>query len=347
VLSRLQFRRGPGRGGHEPNQATPRARRDRRAVGDLPRGVGRERRCAAGWTKIETPSNNKNDLAVVDARHVWTSDAFGVIERTTDGGVTWESQQVASQFSHFWGIDFADALNGWAVGDADQSNNTGMIYHTADGGATWTLQFEGVPGDLEILYDVAALTDQVAVAVGSLGLILRTTDGGQTWSEPSHPPVTLFSGIDFMKGRLCRRKRERRPADSKRRKHMEGRAPGPSFRLDPHGRLFRQCSGGLGGRVLRRGAQDHQRRPNLGRSGVRQRIGIERPGRRRHRYRRRLDLRLQQRQELRGADHERWKDLDRRAHPADVRASSISDVEFQTADDGWAAGFEGVYQRPG
>ena len=82
---------------------------------------------AATWTH-QSDVQIAYDVAVADATHAWTGDAFGLIQRTTDGGRTWTSQQVGATTSHFWGIDFADSLTGWAVGDAEQSFSHGMIY---------------------------------------------------------------------------------------------------------------------------------------------------------------------------------------------------------------------------
>jgi photosystem II stability/assembly factor-like uncharacterized protein len=151
---------------------------------------------SATWTEQPASTNSKNDLAVVDSLHAWSADLFGTIERTTDGGASWQSKQVGSTTSHFWGIDFADAQTGWAVGDAEQSFSHGMIYATRDGGTTWRLQWEGGP-DLDQLYDVAAVTNRIAVAVGNVTL-LRTTNGGRTWIGPALPRFTVFSGVEFV-----------------------------------------------------------------------------------------------------------------------------------------------------
>jgi photosystem II stability/assembly factor-like uncharacterized protein len=150
---------------------------------------------AATWLK-QSSLQTANDLAVADATHAWAADAFGIIQRTTDGGTTWTSQQVGATTSHFWGIDFVDSMTGWAVGDAEQSFSHGMIYGTKDGGTTWTLQWEGGPG-LDQLYDVAALTSKIAVAVGNANTLLRTTDGGLTWTVPVHQAGSVFLGVEF------------------------------------------------------------------------------------------------------------------------------------------------------
>lgn len=150
----------------------------------------------ATWTKQPASANGKNDLAVVDSTHAWSANLFGTIEKTTDGGATWQSKQVASTTAHFWGIDFVDGQIGWAVGDAEQSFSHGMIYGTRDGGTTWRRQWEGGP-DLDQLYDVAAINTRTAVAVGNVTL-LRTGDGGITWIEPVLPRYGVLSGVDFV-----------------------------------------------------------------------------------------------------------------------------------------------------
>jgi photosystem II stability/assembly factor-like uncharacterized protein len=73
-----------------------------------------------------------------------------------------------------------------------------MIYGTRDGGQTWTLQWDGGTG-YNWLYDVDALRPKVAVAVGNLGIVLRTTDGGATWREVTkRPQASVLSGVSFV-----------------------------------------------------------------------------------------------------------------------------------------------------
>jgi photosystem II stability/assembly factor-like uncharacterized protein len=153
----------------------------------------------ATWARQRTgATTSTNDLAVVDSQHVWAANAFGQILRTTDGGSHWNSQQVGSTTSHFYGIDFANQQVGFAVGDAEQSFSHGMIHGTKDGGQTWTLQWDGGTG-YNWLYDVDALTPNVAVAVGNAGIILRTTDGGATWNEVTDKPgASVLSGVSFV-----------------------------------------------------------------------------------------------------------------------------------------------------
>jgi photosystem II stability/assembly factor-like uncharacterized protein len=150
----------------------------------------------ATWQDVVSgPITIVYDMAATDTDHAWAAEAFGQVAWTADGGDDWQRTFVGNPYGHFWGIDFATDRVGWVVGDGDQSNNYGVIYRSEDGGSSWTLQYE--TGDLDILYDVAALNGKSAVAVGALGNILYTRDGGQTWREGTRPTSTLLSAVEF------------------------------------------------------------------------------------------------------------------------------------------------------
>src|SRR5262245_61041127 len=78
-----------------------------------------------------------------------------------------------------YGVTFADASEGWAVG------SEGVILHTIDGGATWDRQSSGTRATLRA---VGFLTPYTGWAVGredtpggSVGVVLMTRDGGLKW----------------------------------------------------------------------------------------------------------------------------------------------------------------------
>ena len=58
---------------------------------------------------------------------------------------------------------FADASNGWAVGEK------GTVLRTTSGGGTWTKESAGVSGDVN---RVAALSTTAAAAAGAGGALL-------------------------------------------------------------------------------------------------------------------------------------------------------------------------------
>jgi len=84
-------------------------------------------------------------------------------------------------------VVFADAVTGWAVGDA------GLILKTSDGGATWVGQFSGVTANLT---QVRFFDAAVGWALGGEGTtVLKTSDGGSTWvRQAASAPATYYYG---------------------------------------------------------------------------------------------------------------------------------------------------------
>lgn len=142
------------------------------------------------WSKIPLPEKIKlppevaevvdpgdvvlSAISFGDADHVWIAGEFGVILASSDGGVTWQSQDSPVQTTLF-GIFFADRQRGWAVG----LENT--LLRTVDGGTTWQKQEVEAPWGFTLsLYDVA-VRGTYGWAVGNSGLLLNTNDGGESW----------------------------------------------------------------------------------------------------------------------------------------------------------------------
>ncbi len=116
------------------------------------------------------------------------STQASVILATTNGGATWSAQSSGAHAdTQLYGVAFADASHGWAVGD-DTSTGASVILATRNGGATWSAQGSGVVADTG-LRAVACANPSDAWAVGDdtstgAGTILATTDAG-------YPAATL------------------------------------------------------------------------------------------------------------------------------------------------------------
>jgi hypothetical protein len=98
----------------------------------------------------------------------------GIILHSADRGLTWETQRVGEPWEELMDVDFADALNGWAVGWQ------GTILRTTDGGRTWIKKDPGL-GYTGAVLTVCPLSANVAWAGGYDAFAARTTDGGLTW----------------------------------------------------------------------------------------------------------------------------------------------------------------------
>jgi len=122
-------------------------------------------------------------------------DEWGVVDRTEDGGKTWNHNQISSspvdKDGAFIDASFVDSREGWAVGSS-------VIRHTTDGGVTWEIQYKKKydPTNLYGFETVQFLDSHTGWVVGSsdgdtgyFTGILRTTDDGKSWRESraQHP----------------------------------------------------------------------------------------------------------------------------------------------------------------
>lgn len=150
----------------------------------------------ATWTKVPLPKEIKlppdvaevvdpgdvvlSAISFADPDHVWIAGEFGVILASSDGGLTWQSQESPVQNTLF-GIFFADQQRGWAVGLES------TLLRTTDGGATWQKQEVETPWGFSLaLYDVA-VRGNYGWAVGNSGMLLNTNDAGVSWHLATVP----------------------------------------------------------------------------------------------------------------------------------------------------------------
>jgi len=113
------------------------------------------------------------DAFAVDGAYVAVGER-GHILISTDGGETWQQQQVPTRTA-LTGVYFHDRNLGWAVG------HDSAILRTADGGVTWEL-INWAPDDEAPFFDVWFSDADNGVVIGAYGGYWETTDGGATWS---------------------------------------------------------------------------------------------------------------------------------------------------------------------
>lgn len=162
------------------------------------------------WYNVTPPAVTETGYAAVlsltDITHAWllvpnfeTSPHSGVLHRTSDGGLSWDSVAVPFLIAD---LRFLDASNGWALADlgVGAGSNAVAVFQTADGGSTWTQRFVNDPnlsgandslplGGLKA--GIAPVNMQTAFIYGvtyspGAPYLFRTDDGGAHWS-----PVTL------------------------------------------------------------------------------------------------------------------------------------------------------------
>lgn len=97
-----------------------------------------------------------------------------VIQKTVDGGQTWEAQETGAE-DVLQNIFFLDDKHGWAVGD------NGLILHTSNGGGKWAAQMSNTE---ETLRSIRFADKYTGWAVGGdlgVGVIVHTNNGGKDW----------------------------------------------------------------------------------------------------------------------------------------------------------------------
>jgi photosystem II stability/assembly factor-like uncharacterized protein len=131
---------------------------------------------------------NSDTGFAVSGIYNYTSNAHeGFILRTTDGGISWDSQYNNST-SYIKSIDFLDGKTGWLAA------NNGIILKTTDSGVTWNIYQTGTD---YIFLDISFLDAQNGVVVGVCGAMARTYDGGVTWTPISRGPTNNLNDVSF------------------------------------------------------------------------------------------------------------------------------------------------------
>ncbi len=141
------------------------------AIACADNGLWRTTNGGVGWSMLNTtPLSGFFGADFINANEGW---AVGYdFMKTSDGGQTWT--HLLAPTTVFRDVAFADALNGWAVGD------NGAVLITQDGGSSWTAQNSGTTS--ASLWSVEALSPTIAWIAGSGGFVARTLDAGATWT---------------------------------------------------------------------------------------------------------------------------------------------------------------------
>jgi photosystem II stability/assembly factor-like uncharacterized protein len=120
---------------------------------------------------------------------------IGIIERSTDGGLTWTGSSA--------GIGAADVVSTMAFDPADPrvlyaggyllpvshlDTFKVRLYRSADGGATWTRIDAGLPADGGIQKVLVSPVDSRTLYAADGGLLFRSTDTGVHWEPVAATP---------------------------------------------------------------------------------------------------------------------------------------------------------------
>lgn len=140
------------------------------------------------WQQLMSFNRLKTSRCIyfADIDHGWAVGDDGEIISTSDGGLTWKSNNIGSLT--WFEVYFNDINHGWIVGQS------GYIMRTTDGGRVWSTTIVSTNN----LYSVSFVDTSVGWAAGANGTIIKTTDGGLTWIEQLSEKDCFFKRIRFV-----------------------------------------------------------------------------------------------------------------------------------------------------
>lgn len=113
--------------------------------------------------------------AAVAGYAIVTVGERGLVQRSTDGGTTWDTIDSGVPRT-LCAVTFTDERTGWAAGHG------AIILRTSDGGKSWQHQFTGEDEESPFL-DILALSGGHVIAVGAFGMYYESHDDGATWEQ--------------------------------------------------------------------------------------------------------------------------------------------------------------------
>lgn len=144
------------------------------------------------WQNPIPQGNDLRSISWVDNDTGWAVGTSGVVLKSLDGGVTWDSQYANTQLE-LTGVSFVSPTTGWAVGV------NGTVRRTTDGGVNWATQSTGTTANFR---DVSFVDSNVGVAVGDRGTtystIRYTTNGGASWSSGTTTATVQLTAVEMV-----------------------------------------------------------------------------------------------------------------------------------------------------
>lgn len=150
------------------------------------------------WVMLESPTKLRlNQLFCTDSLTCWAAGDSGVVINTTNGGTTWETQNL-DVTEAIQSIFFLNNNLGWAISIKFSNPYGTYIHKTTNGGTLWEKEY--FPIENIFLHTVYFLDSLNGWVGGSPTAFFGTTDGGMVWKTPrfdsslySFFPVTSFN----------------------------------------------------------------------------------------------------------------------------------------------------------
>jgi photosystem II stability/assembly factor-like uncharacterized protein len=140
------------------------------------------------WSTLSNSSTSAwmSNVIAVDNNTAICIGHGGKIQRTTDGGTTWNNSTIGT--NDLTGISFPSSTIGYICGFG------GKLLKTTDGGTNWNVL---TIGSTVNFYSLAFLDVSRGFVVGANGAIFYTADGGLSWSNQSGCTTNALINVKF------------------------------------------------------------------------------------------------------------------------------------------------------
>jgi len=150
-------------------------------------------------------STSIRGLSVVDDHVAWISGSKGAVAITTNGGKTWDWQQVKG----FEKSDFRD-IEAFSSKEAIimSSGTPALILKTTDGGQSWKVKYKNI--DTAWFFDAMDFSDRLngyvlGDPIDGKFVLMETRDGGETWDAFRKRPNAIRDEAAFAASGTCLR----------------------------------------------------------------------------------------------------------------------------------------------
>ncbi|MCH8905035.1 MAG: PKD domain-containing protein, partial [Bacteroidetes bacterium] len=151
------------------------------------------------WKIIHAdPMQRFNSVYFINRDTGFVTTKAGMVLKTTNGGVSWVSKNVAGSAVQLFDITFSYGGTGYVVGEQ------GTIYKTTDWGDSWTQQNTGITQDLRTVHFSSLNVGIVGGGVLADSAVVYRTTNGTSWTRQNisdkYNPIYSFSFLDVSKG---------------------------------------------------------------------------------------------------------------------------------------------------
>ncbi len=155
------------------------------------------------WVKVyENSTISPEAIAFADQSNGLVTGLFGVVLKTTDGGLHWNLQP-SGYHCHLGDVDMTDSNTAYATGYMNQTDHLyGAILITHDGGISW----DSIPTGQLMCSSLSFPSKNAGYVFGATlsgSMLLRTSDAGISWEtsiQSSFAGTAATSFIDAPRG---------------------------------------------------------------------------------------------------------------------------------------------------